>query len=69
MSYVHAVACDFHIAPAQTQYGLRDRHPCPATSRPATTQIALRTVASRDGWSLTGDRHLCPFHAATEATP
>lgn len=68
MSIVHAVACDYELSPTCTQWGMRDRHPCPAMSRPATTHVVLATTAGRDGWLLDGDRHLCPAHAAMEAT-
>lgn len=68
MSVVHAVACDYALAPTSTQWGMRDSHPCPATSRHATTPAVLTEVAGRDGWHIDGDRHLCPAHAAMEAT-
>lgn len=66
MTISHVVACDFVIAPPQTQYGMRDRVCCPGTSRPAATLTVLMTVAARDGWLIEADRNLCPFHA-TEA--
>lgn len=41
---------------------------CPNRSKPASSDVVLRTVAGRDGWVLLpGGRHLCPGHAAQHA--
>lgn len=68
MSLSHVLACD-HRDPAPEPgpgqwSSMQDSRECPAISRAAASDAALRTVAVRDGWLIDDSgRHLCPRHS------